>query len=137
MVIKDSIFQPSSSARHVTELFQMIQTNPHLLKLVLILTNDGGSDHTIRYERNIVAMLALFLRVTETLVLINFQMAAYRSAYHPVEKLNCILNLAWNGVSLSRESFDDPVLENVFDTATPWLKLGPRQKHILESSRLS
>ena len=114
VVIKDSIFQPSSSARHVTELFQMIQTNPQLLKLVLILTNDGGSDHTIRYERNIVAMLALFLRIPETLVLINFQMAAYRSAYHPVEKLNCILNLAWNGVSLSREAFDDPVLENVF-----------------------
>lgn len=114
VVIKDSIFQPSSSARHVTELFQMIQKNPQLLKPVLILTNDGGSDHTIRYERNIVAMLALFLRIPETLVLINFQMAAYRSAYHPVEKLNCILNLAWNGVSLSREAFDDPVLENAF-----------------------
>ena len=44
----------------------------------------------------------------------NFQLAAYRSAYHPVEKLNCILNLAWNGLALSREVFDDPVLEKAF-----------------------
>ena len=114
VVIKDSIFQPSSSSRHATELFQMFQSKPDLRKPVKILTNDGGSDHTIRHERNIAAMLALFLWLPETLFLINFQMAAYRSAYHPVEKLNCILNLAWNGVSLSRGLFEDPVLEKAF-----------------------
>ena len=114
LIIKDAIFQPSSSARHATEVFQMLQANPQLMKPVQIFTNDGGSDHTIRHERNIVAMLALFLRLPEVVFLINFQMAAYRSAYHPVEKLNCILNLAWNGVGLSREAFEDPILENVF-----------------------
>ena len=60
LVIKDSIFQHSSSARHATEVYQMFLTNP-----VHIFTNDGGSDHTIRHERNIVAMLALFLRLPE------------------------------------------------------------------------
>lgn len=114
LVVKDAIFQPSSSARHATELLQMLQAKPELMKPVQILTNDGGCDHTIRHERNIVAMLALFLRQPNTLLLMNFQMAAYRSAYHPVEKLNCILNLAWNGVALSREVFEDPVLEKAF-----------------------
>ena len=114
LVVKDSIFQHSSSARHATELFQMLQSKPELMKPVQILTNDGGCDHTIRHERNIAAMLALFLRMPNTLLLVNFQLAAYRSAYHPVEKLNCILNLAWNGLALSREVFDDPVLEKAF-----------------------
>jgi hypothetical protein len=92
----------------------MLLKNPHLRKPVQVFTNDGGSDHTIRYERNIVAMLALFLRLPEVVFMINFQMAAYRSAYHPVEKLNCILNLCWNGLGLSREVFEDPVLEKAF-----------------------
>ena len=114
LVLKDSIFQHSISARHATELFQMLQESTLLLKPVMILTNDGGVDHTIKHERNVVAMLALFLRLPHVLTLINFQMAAYRSAYHPVEKLNCILNLAWNGVSLCRERLEDPVIEKAF-----------------------
>ena len=57
-------------------------------------------------------MLALFLRLPEVVFMINFQMVAYRSAYHPVEKLNCILT--WNGVALNRECFEDPILEHAF-----------------------
>ena len=112
--IKDAIFEHSTSARHATELSQLFVLNPELLKPVLFLTNDGGVDHTIRHARNVVAMLAIFLHHPQVLLLINFQMAAYRSAYHPVEKLNCILNLAWNGVCLSREVLNDPVLEHAF-----------------------
>ena len=112
--IKDAIFEHSTSSRHATELLQMFHTKPEFIKPVLILTNDGGVDHTIRHSRNVVAMLAIFLHCPQVLMLINFQMAAYRSAYHPVEKLNCILNLAWNGVCLSRESLKDPVLEKGF-----------------------
>ena len=112
--IKDAIFQPSSSARHATELAQMFLSQSELVKPVLILTNDGGSDHTIRFERNIIAVLALFLHFPDIQLLINFQLAAYRSAYHPVEKLNCLLNLSWNGISLAREDIEDPVLEKVF-----------------------
>ena len=114
--IKDAIFQHSTSSRHATELYQMFLSKPELLKPVLVITNDGGVDHTIRHERNIIAMVALFLHCPEVLLLINFQMAAYRSAYHPVEKVNCILNLAWNGVSCSRATFSDPVLEKAFSS---------------------
>ena len=112
--IKDAIFEHSTSARHATELMQMFQVKPELLKPVLILTNDGGVDHTIRHSRNVVAMLAIFLHFPQILMLTNFQMAAYRSAYHPVEKLNCVLNLCWNGICLSREVLQDPVLEKAF-----------------------
>ena len=130
VVIKDAIFEPSSSARHATEVFQMLLKNPHLRKPVQVFTNDGGSDHTIRFERNIVAMLALFLRLPEVVFMINFQMAAYRSAYHPVEKLNCILNLCWNGVGLSRNVFDDPVLEKAFGQCTSMAEVRSRaEKH--------
>ena len=114
VAIKDAIFQPSNSARHATELGQMFHSQPTNIKPVLFLTNDGGSDHTIRYERNVVAMLAVFLHFPQIQLLINFQLAAYRSAYHPVEKLNCLLNLAWNGISLAREKLEDPVLEKIF-----------------------
>jgi hypothetical protein len=116
--IKDSIFEHSTSARHATELLQMFRIRPELVKEVLILTNDGGVDHTIRHARNVVSILALFLHFPKILLIINFQMAAYRSAYHPVEKLNCILNLGWNGVCLSRESLSDPVLEQAFSNCS-------------------
>ena len=116
--IKDSIFEHSTSARHATELLQMFRIRPELVKEVLILTNDGGVDHTIRHARNVVAILGLFLNFPKIQLLINFQMAAYRSAYHPVEKLNCILNLSWNGVCLSRESLPDPVLEKAFSNCS-------------------
>ena len=114
VALKDAIFQPSNSARHAAELSQMFHKHPELVKPALFVTNDGGSDHTIRYERNVVAMLAVFLSFPDIQLLINFQLAAYRSAYHPVEKLNCLLNLAWNGISLSREVLEDDVLEKVF-----------------------
>ena len=116
--IKDAIFQHSTSARHATELAQMFLSKPELVKPVLIITNDGGVDHTIRHERNVISMLALFLHFPQVLLLINYQMAAYRSAYHPVEKANCILNLAWNGVSCSRTPFSDPVLEKAFSSCS-------------------
>ena len=76
--IKDAIFQHSTSSRHATELDQMFQVQPSNVKPVLIISNDGGVDHTIRHERNIVSMLAVFLHHPKVLLLINFQMAAYR-----------------------------------------------------------
>ena len=33
--------------------------------------------------------------------------SAYWCAYHPVEKINFILNLAWNGISSSRALLTD------------------------------
>ena len=92
----------------------MLQLRPELVKPVLVITNDGGVDHTIRHERNIISMLAIFLHHPQILLLINFQLAAYRSAYHQVGKVNCILNLTWYGVSCARAPLNDPVLERAF-----------------------
>ena len=56
--IKDAIFQPSTSFNHATELMQMFQAKPEVVKPVLIITKNGGADHTIQHERNITAILA-------------------------------------------------------------------------------
>ena len=106
-------FEPSSGARHFTELDQTFQVVPTFKKPIIIITNDGGPDHNIHHDRNKCALLAFFLNNPECLYLANFQMAANRSSYHPVEKLNCILNLALNGVALSRKDLADVNFEKI------------------------
>ena len=102
--IKDAIFQPRTSFRHATELMQMFQAKSELVKPLLIITNDGGVDRTIKHERNIIAILALFLHTRKLFCsLISI----------PVEKINCILNLAWNGISCSSAFLIDSVPEKV------------------------
>ena len=113
LTVKDAVFEPSSGARHFTELNQTFQVVPTCKKPITIITNDGGPDHNIHHDRNKCALLAFFLNNPHILYLANFQMAANRSSYHPVEKLNCILNLALNGVALSRKDLADSNFEKL------------------------
>ena len=78
--IKDAIFQPSTSFNHATELMQMFQAKPEVVKPVLIITKNGGA-----------ATPSNMRGTSQQFWLINFQKAAYRSANHLVEKINCIL----------------------------------------------
>lgn len=113
LTLKDAVFEPSSGARHFTELKKALDLNPEDKKPVSIITNDGGPDHNIHHDRNKAALLAFYLNCPHIVYLANFQIAANRSSYHPVEKLNCILNLALNGVALAREKLEDPVFEKL------------------------
>ena len=113
LTLKDAVLEPSSGSRHFTELTKSFVVNSEDKKPVMIITNDGGPDHNIHHDRNKVALLAFFLKNDHILYLANFQMAANRSAFHPVEKLNCIVNLALNGVALAREELQDPNFEKI------------------------
>ena len=117
LTVKDAVFEPSSGARHLTELSQTFDVVSAEKKPITIITNDGGPDHNIHHDRNKCALLAFFLNNPHIIFLVNFQMAANRSSYHPVEKLNCILNLALNGVALSRKVLNDPNFEKLLKSS--------------------
>ena len=53
----------------------------------------------------------------------NFLIAANRSAFHPVEKLNCIINLALNGVALERDELSDPNFEKILKSCSSMLDI--------------
>ena len=56
-------------------------------------------------------------------------MAAYRSSFHPVEKLNCILNLALNGVALARDKLEDPIFERLLYGCKSMVDIRERAGH--------
>ena len=123
LTLKDAVFEPSSGARHFTELSKSLDVNTQDKKPVMIITNDGGPDHNIHHERNKAALLAFFLNNNHILFLANFQIAANRSAFHPVEKLNCIINLALNGVALERDELGDPNFEKILKNCSSMLDI--------------
>ena len=118
LTLKDAVFEASSGARHFTELKKSFEVNQADQKPITIITNDGGPDHNIHHDRNKAALLAFFLHSKHILYLANFQMAANRSSFHPVEKVNCIINLALNGVALARDVLEDPNYEKMLKSCT-------------------
>ena len=129
LTLKDAVFEPSSGARHFTELTESFAVNPSSKKPVTIITNDGGPDHNIHHDRNKAALLAFFLNNPHILYLANFQMAANRSSYHPVEKLNCILNLSLNGVALARKVIEDSNFEKLLKSCNSMVDIRKKAEH--------
>ena len=56
-------------------------------------------------------------------------MAANRSAFHPVEKVNCIINLALNGVALAREPIEDVNFENLLKSCNSMVDMRNKASH--------
>ena len=129
LTLKDAVFEPSKGARHFTELTKSFDINPEEKKPVTIITNDGGPDHNIHHDRNKAALLAFFVNNPHVLYLANFQMAANRSSFHPVEKLNCIINLALNGVALARDVLDDPNFEKMLKSCKSMVDIRKAADH--------
>ena len=129
LTLKDAVFEPSSGARHFAELKKSFELNPEDRKPITIITNDGGPDHNIHHDRNKAALLAFFLNSPHILYLSNFQMAANRSSFHPVEKLNCILNLALNGVALARDKLEDPIFEKLLNGCKTMVDIREKAAH--------
>ena len=128
LTVKDAVFEPSKAARHFTELEKSFDVNLEDRKPVIIITNDGGPDHNIHHDRNKAALLAFFLNNPYILYLANFQMAANRSSFHPVEKVNCIINLALNGVALARDEVD-PNFEKILKSCKSMVDIRKAADH--------
>ena len=129
LTLKNAVFEPSNGARHLTELSKSLQVNTEDKKPITIITNDGGPDHNIHHDRNKAALLAFFLNNRHILYLSNFQMAANRSAFHPVEKVNCIINLALNGVALARDHMEDSNFENLLKSCNSMVDIRNKAIH--------
>ena len=50
VILKDSVFEPSSPLRHACELYHIIKSNLVMEKPVLFVYSDGGSDHRLTYQ---------------------------------------------------------------------------------------
>ena len=129
LTVKDAVFEPSKAARHFTELQKSFEVNLEDRKPVTIITNDGGPDHNIHHDRNKAALLAFFLNNPYIIYLANFQMAANRSSFHPVEKVNCIINLALNGVALARNAVEDPNFEKMLKSCKSMVDIRKAADH--------
>ena len=129
ITVKDAVFEPSKGARHFTELKKSFEVNLQDKKPVIIITNDGGPDHNIHHDRNKASLLAFFLHNPQTLYLANFQMAANRSSLHPVEKVNCIINLALNGVALARDELREPNFEKLLKSCKSVVDIRKTAEH--------
>ena len=58
--IKDSVFEPSNSMRHVVELLSILRNQELKPYLTLTLFSDGGADHNVTFLFNQCMLLALF-----------------------------------------------------------------------------
>ena len=103
--LKDPIFQPSDSLRHMAELYNILNsTNEN--KPYLFLYTDGGPDHRVTYVRVQLALIALFLKLDLDL-LIAVRTPPGHSWKNPVERIMSILNLGMQCIGLMRSKMGD------------------------------
>lgn len=108
--LKDPIFQPSDSLRHMTELYKILN-NTNENKPYLLLYTDGGPDHRVTYVRVQLALIALFLKLDLDL-LIAVRTPPGHSWKNPVERIMSILNLGMQSIGLMRDELSND-LENL------------------------
>ena len=65
--LKDSVFMPSSSFLHVTELTASITLNK-VHPLVVFVNTDGGSDHHLTLKSVQLTLIALFIMYDSVLL---------------------------------------------------------------------
>ena len=105
VMLKEEAFEPSSSARHSTELATIIERNAPNLP-VLFIYSDGGPDHWLMYLSVKLLLIALFLKLNLD-YLCAVRTAPYHSYRNPVERIMSILNLGLQAVALAREKMPD------------------------------
>ena len=105
VLLKDTVFEPSSPFRHACELQHILQS-VSFSKPVLFLYSDGGPDHRLTYVSVQLSLICLFLKMN-----LDFLCAGRTAPYHswrnPVERIMSILNLGLQCVGLAREKMPD------------------------------
>jgi hypothetical protein len=103
--LKDAIFQPSSSLRHMTELYDILlhseKNNPFLM-----IYTDGGPDHKNTFLRIQLSLIAIFIAL-DLDYLVALRTPPGHSWKNPVERIMSILNLGMQSVGLMRAKMND------------------------------
>lgn len=102
---KDTIFQPSSPFRHVTELEKILSggatNNP-----ILCIYTDGGPDHRNTYLTVQISLLCLFITL-DLDMLVAARTAPQNSYRNPVERIMSLINLGLQSVGLMRQKMSE------------------------------
>ena len=101
--LKDPIFEPSSAARHASELYDIITDQTY--KSYLFLYTDGESDHQVKYIKTQLALISLFLAL-DLDYLVAVRTPPGHSWKNPVKRIMSILNLGLQCVGLMRQEMD-------------------------------
>ena len=100
VIYKDSIFQPSSPWRHVTEIQKLLESDT--VKPVLMIFSDGGPDHRLTYHSVKLSLIILF-KALDLDLLIAGRTAPGHSWLNPVERIMSTLNIALQNTALARD----------------------------------
>ena len=98
--VKDSVFEPSSPHRHVTELDSLL-TNQNDENPVLMVYTDGGPDHRVNFLSVQIWYMAIFI-ARDLDCLIAVRTPPYNSWKNPAERIMSELNLALQAVGMAR-----------------------------------
>ena len=108
-ILKDSVFQQSTSFRTVLELIHYIEEDVPITRWehikTLIIFTDGGSEHRVNYESVKIALVLLFKRLKSLNLLVAFRTAPGQSYANFVERIMSILNIGLQNVALERYGF--------------------------------
>ncbi|CAM4672065.1 unnamed protein product [Leuciscus chuanchicus] len=102
VLLKDSVFQPSSAFRHATEMMRLLGDDMDKMKPFLIIYSDGGPDHRVPYEGVKLSLAAVF-RALDLDIHVAGRTAPGHSWANPVEQIMSVLNLAFQNIALSRQ----------------------------------
>jgi hypothetical protein len=102
--LKDTIFQGSSSLRHMTELYDIL-INTKLDHPFLMLYTDGGPDHRNTFLRVQLTLIAMFVML-DLDYLVAIRTPPGHSWKNPVERIMSILNLGMQCVGLMRQEMN-------------------------------
>ncbi|KAI8511918.1 hypothetical protein Bbelb_110180 [Branchiostoma belcheri] len=108
---KEKVFQPSTPARHATEVCNILRScassdDVNLHCPILLVYTDGGPDHRVTYLTVKLSYIALFIAL-DLDVLIAARCAPNASWMNPAERVMSVLNLALQNVSIAREKMAD------------------------------
>ncbi len=101
--MKESVFEPSTPHRHMTELVAVLKSKVSLAhKPLLFIYSDGGPDYRLTYLSVQLSLICVFLELD-----LDFLCAARTAPHHswrnPAERIMSLINLGLQCVGMMRK----------------------------------
>lgn len=100
VLVKDTVFQPSTPYRHATELLQVLREK-EIVQPVLFLYTDGSGDHRSTYLSVQLSLILLFIQLDLDMV-VACRTAPGHSYTNPAERCMATLNLGLQNCAFAR-----------------------------------